>query len=80
MKWISLDGNFWYGGTDNFLGEAPNPETRQTASRLGATFALPVTPHQSLKFSYSGGTYDRFGGNYNNVAVAWQYSWLGRPR
>jgi len=79
MKWVSLDGNFWFGGTDSVNGIS-NPETRQTASRIGGTFALPVTQHQTLKFSYSGGTYDRFGGNYNNVAVAYQYSWLGRPR
>jgi hypothetical protein len=29
--------------------------------------------------SYSNGTCIRFGGNYQNVSVAWQYSWLGRP-
>ena len=79
MKWASLDGNFWFGGTNTLYGIA-NPETRQTASRMGGTFALPITHYQTLKFSYSGGTYVRFGGNYNNVSVAWQYSWLGRPR
>ena len=79
MKWASLDGNFWFGGTDTLNG-IPNPETRQTASRIGVTFALPITRHQTLKFSYSSGTYVRFGGNYNNVSAAWQYSWLGRPR
>jgi hypothetical protein len=33
----------------------------------------------SLKISYSGGTYVRFGGNYQNVSFAWQYSWIGKP-
>jgi len=37
---------------------------------------VPLTSHQSMKFAYSRGTYIRFGGNYNNVQVAWQYSWL----
>jgi hypothetical protein len=78
-QWASLDGNFWFGGTATLNG-IPNPETRQTAYRIGGTFALPITSHQALKFSYSRGTYVRFGGNYNNVSVAWQYSWLGRPR
>lgn len=32
-----------------------------------------------MKFSYSGGAYTEFGGDYQNVSVAWQYSWLGRP-
>jgi hypothetical protein len=78
-QWASLDGNFWFGGTATLNG-IPDPETRQTASRIGGTFALPLTSHQALKFGYSIGTYIRFGGNYNNVSVAWQYSWLGRPR
>ena len=77
--WASLDGNFWFGGVTALNG-IRNPATRQTASRIGGTFALPITKHQAFKFSYSDGTYVRFGGNYNNVAVAWQYSWLGRPK
>ena len=77
--WASLDGNFWFGGVTALNG-IRNPATRQTASRIGCTFAYPITKHQSLKFSYSDGTYIRFGGDYNNVAVAWQYSWLGRPK
>lgn len=79
MKWASLDGNFWFGGVGTLNGR-PNPETKQTSSRIGGTFALPITSHQALKFSYSSGTYIRFGGNYYNVSVAWQYSWLGRPK
>src|SRR5208283_4151735 len=77
--WASLDGNFWFGGVTALNG-IRNPASRQTASRIGGTFAYPITKHQSLKFSYSDGTYTRFGGDYNNVAVAWQYSWLGRPK
>ena len=57
-----------------------NPFTRQTNSRLGGTVSVPISKHQSLKLSYSDGTYIRYGGNYQNVSVAWQYSWLGKPR
>jgi hypothetical protein len=39
---------------------------------------VPISKHQSLKVSYSDGTYVRFGGNYNNLSVSWQYSWIGR--
>ena len=77
--WASLDGNFWFGGSTSVNG-VPNPLTRETNSRLGGTVAIPITKHQSLKFSYSDGTYTRFGGNYQNVSAAWQYSWLGRPK
>ena len=76
--WVSLDGNFWFGGATR-VGGVENPLTKQENSRLGGTAAVPIAKHQSLKFSYSNGTYIRFGGNYQNVSVAWQYSWLGRP-
>jgi hypothetical protein len=76
--WVSLDGNFWYGGTTSVSG-LENSLTTATNSRVGATAAIPITGHQALKFGYSIGTYIRYGGNYQNVSVAWQYSWLGRP-
>ncbi len=77
--WVSLDGNFWFGGTTSLNGIL-NEATRQTASRIGATGSIRLDKHQSLKLSYSDGTYIRFGGNYQNVSVAWQWSWIGRPK
>jgi|SRR5215469_8440792 len=76
--WVSFDGNYWYGGKTSLNG-VQTPTTLQANSRLGATAAIPITKHQSLKFSYSGGTYTTFGGNFQNVSAAWQYSWIGRP-
>jgi hypothetical protein len=77
-SWASLDGNFWFGGTISLNGIA-NPATRQTSSRIGGTFSFPLRKHQSIKISYSNGTYVRFGGNYQSVSVGWQYLWIGRP-
>jgi len=77
--WASLDGNFWFGGTTSLNG-IPNATTRQTSSRIGGTVALPVGKHQTIKISYSNGTYVRFGGNYQSVSAAWQYSWIGWPK
>jgi Putative MetA-pathway of phenol degradation len=74
--WVSLDGNFWYGGETSLNG-VPNPKTVQQNSRIGATASIPITKHQSLKFSYNNGAYVNYGGNYQNVSVAWQYSWIG---
>ena len=76
--WFSLDSNFWYGGRTSVNGVA-NPQTLQENSRIGVTASIPVSKHQSLKFSYSRGAYVTFGGDFQNVSVAWQYSWLGRP-
>ncbi len=77
--WVSLDGNFWFGGTTSLNGIS-NPGSRQTSSRIGATASFPLVKHQSIKISYSTGTYVRFGGNYQSVSMAWQYSWIGWPK
>ncbi len=63
--WVSVDGNYWYGGKTSLNG-VETPTTLQANSRLGATAAIPITAHQSLKFSYSGGTYTTFGGNFQS--------------
>jgi hypothetical protein len=77
--WASLDANFWWGGVTSLSG-VQNLATKQTGSRIGATVAWRFSKHQSLKISYSNGTYIRFGGNYQVVQAAWQYSWLGWPK
>lgn len=77
--WVSLDGNYWFGRTVSNNGIL-NPKTRQSSSRIGGTGAIRFTTHQSIKLSYSAGAFARFGGNYQNVSVAWQYSWLGHPK
>jgi hypothetical protein len=76
--WASLDGNFWWGGITTLNG-VRLPDTKQVSSRIGGTVSIPLTKHQSIKAAYSDGTYIRFGGNYQNVSVAWQYSWVGWP-
>ena len=75
--WFSVDGNYWWGGVTSLSGIA-NPATRQTSSRVGVTASLPLGKHQSFKVSYDNGAYIRFGGNYQNVSVAWQYYWIGK--
>jgi hypothetical protein len=77
--WVSVDGNFWAGGITSLSG-IRNLQTKQTGSRIGATASVPIGKHQSIKASYSNGTYVRFGGNYQNVSIAWQYSWAGKPK
>lgn len=76
--WVSLDGNFWFGGATSINGIS-SANTTQRNSRVGITISVPVSKHQSLKLSYNDGAYIRYGGNYRNISIAWQYSWLGRP-
>jgi hypothetical protein len=77
--WVSLDGNYWYGGSTT-VNSVAKLGTLQSNSRIGTTFSVPFTKHQSAKFSYSDGAIARIGGTFRTVSVAWQYSWLGRPR
>ena len=76
--WASIDGNYWYGGgtTVNNVGKIG---TVQSSSRIGGTLSIPLSKHQSVKFSYSDGELARIGGTFQTVSLAWQYSWLGRP-
>jgi hypothetical protein len=76
--WVSLDGNFWFGGKTSLNGKQ-NPATELNNSRLGGTVSVPMTKHQALKFSYNNGAYIKYGGNFQNVSAGWQYSWVGRP-
>ena len=76
--WVSLDSNYWFGGATSING-VHNPTTVQRNSRVGATASIPLSRHHSLKFSYNNGAYIRYGGSFQNVSAAWQYSWLGRP-
>ena len=76
--WVSFDANFWFGGSTSING-AINEATLQRNSRIGATASIPLSRRQAIKLSYSNGAYIRYGGNYQNVSVGWQYSWLGRP-
>lgn len=77
--WVSLDGNFWYGGRTSLNG-VENPNTLQKNSRVGVTASLPLFRHQSLKVSYAQGAYIRFGGDYRILSAAWQHSWVDGQR
>src|SRR5258707_3579378 len=75
--WISLDGNYWFGGKTSLNG-VQNDATRQRNSRVGATASIPLTRHQSIKLSYSNGAYIRYGGKYHNISCCGENSWFGR--
>lgn len=77
--WASFDGNFWFGGATSLNG-VENSTSKLRSSRIGGTASLPISKHQSIKVSYSKGAYIRYGGDYHNLSVGWQYSWLGRPK
>jgi hypothetical protein len=76
--WASFDVNFWQGSRSTTNGVEGKDQQRN--SRIGGTVAIPITRHQSLKFSYSQGAYVTIGGDFRTVAAAWQYSWIDKPK
>jgi hypothetical protein len=76
--WVSLNGNFWYGGRTSLNG-VKNPATLQESSRIGVTASFPLTRHQAIKVGLAEGAYARFGGDYRIASLAWQFSWMGKP-
>ena len=73
--WASLDATYFTGGRTEING-TPNDD-RQENWRLGATLALPVDIHNSVKLYASSGVSARTGNNYDLIGVAWQYRWGG---
>ena len=72
--WLSGDANFWAGGRTTVNGNRNTDY--QKNSRFGVTVAIPLDRHQSLKFGYSRGAYISIGGDYQNISMGWQYSWI----
>lgn len=73
--WASLDGTYLRGGRSTLNGV--EGDDLQKNWRVGATLALPVDAHNSIKFHASSGVSARTGNNYDLVGVAWQYRWGG---
>jgi hypothetical protein len=74
--WFSFDANYWVGGRSVANGVL-NLGSLQNNSRIGATASFPLNKNQSFKISYSNGAHVVYGGDYQTVALAWQYQWLG---
>jgi hypothetical protein len=73
--WLALDGTYYAGGRTTVEGVAS--DDRQGNSRFGATVALPVGRHHSLKLYGSTGTSTRTGSDFDTVGIAWQIRFGG---
>lgn len=73
--WASLDATYFFGGRTTLDGIAK--DDRQENWRLGATLALPIDAHHSIKGYVSRGVSARTGNDYDLIGIAWQYRWGG---
>jgi hypothetical protein len=75
--WAALDAVYYGGGRTTINGV--KRDTRQSNTRLGATFALPISRHQSIKLYLSTGVSTLTGSDFNALGAAWQYRFGGDP-
>lgn len=73
--WASLDATYFTGGRTTLDGVEASDLQRNW--RLGATLALPVDLHNSVKIYASKGVASRTGNDYDLIGIAWQYRWGG---
>jgi hypothetical protein len=73
--WSAIDGTYFTGGRTTTDGVKNNDAQENT--RVGATLALPVTRHNSVKLFVSTGLVTRAGGDFNSPGAAWQFGWGG---
>jgi hypothetical protein len=73
--WASLDATYYAGGRTTLDGV--RGDDLQQNWRVGATLALPVDAHNSVKLYASSGVFARTGNNFDAVGIAWQYRWGG---
>lgn len=76
--WASLDTTFFYGGRISTDGGAQTDLQQNT--RIGGTIVIPVQGSHVLKISYSTGLSVRSGGDYEAIAVGYQYIWRSKTK
>jgi hypothetical protein len=73
--WGSVDVTYYTGGRTTVDGER-NLDLQKNW-RVGATLALPVDVHNSVKLYASSGVSSRTGNDFDLAGIAWQYRWGG---
>ncbi len=71
--WLALDTTYYWGGRTTANGI--RSDLLQAASRVGATLALPINRHNSIKLYGAAGTSSRTHAYSNDVGIGWQYRW-----
>lgn len=73
--WLSLDLNYYNGGTTKVDG-LQNLDLQQN-SRIGLAFLLPLHRRGPLRFAYSRGARTTIGAEFDAVALGYSYVWGG---
>jgi hypothetical protein len=72
-QWISLNGNYFFGGVTHQNGvELPN---RQENSRVGLTWTAAVNAKNLIQLTAHRGVITRVGNDSDTYSAAWVYRW-----
>jgi hypothetical protein len=72
--WVAFDATYYWGGESTLDGVGK--DDRQSNSRGGVTFSVPLGRSQSLKFNWSRGATTRIGSAFTSYGIAWQYTFI----
>jgi len=75
--WVALNTTYYEGGQTSLNGA--DKDDRQSNSRAGLTFSMPMGKDYSIKFNWSRGATTRIGSNFTTYGVGLQYAWLDKP-
>ena len=68
--WLAIDAT-WFTGGETRVDGLPSPDLQRN-TRVGATFSIPLTSQQSMKFAYSTGAITRRGSDFDSLTATWQ--------
>jgi hypothetical protein len=71
--WLGIGGTYYWGG--EYFNDDIGADNELKNTRIGATFALPINKHHSLKFYGNKGVNTRYGTDFDAIGIAWQYNW-----
>lgn len=72
--WVAFNATFYGGGRTTVNGVLK--DDRQSSSRYGLTFSIPVGQSQSLKVYWNDGATTRIGSDFTTYGITWQYTHL----
>ena len=71
--WLGIGATYYWGG--EFFNDGVGADNKLRNTRIGATLALPINKHHSIKLYGNSGINTRYGTNFDAIGIAWQYSW-----
>jgi hypothetical protein len=73
VMWLGIGATYYSGG--ELFNDGVGADNKLRNTRIGATFALPISKHHYIKLYGNRGINTRYGTDFDDIGIAWQYSW-----